>query len=101
MSITHKKMYNKDSVVKGRIEFLTNQLETIRDDFRTNLKPKLIKYEHSTLTKVLLENIQSDINFFLERNELKISVYVTILDQELVILGISLIDQLVWEQIIK
>lgn len=59
-------MYNPDSVIKGRIEFLKNQLETIREDFRTNLKPKLIKYEYSALTGALLKNIQSDINFFLE-----------------------------------
>jgi hypothetical protein len=92
-------MYNQDSVIKEKVKFLQNQLETIHDDFRTNLKPSLIKYEHNFLTRILLENIQKEIDWFLERNGLKISVYVSILNQNLVVIGRTLVDELVWEQI--
>ena len=33
-----KYMYNQDSVIEKKVEFLKNQLETIQNDFRTNLK---------------------------------------------------------------
>lgn len=82
-----------------KIEFLKNQLETIQNDFRTNLKPTLIKYEYNSLTRALLENIQREIDYFLERNELKISVYVSMLNQNFVVIGRTLVDELVWEQI--
>lgn len=92
-------MYNQDSVIEKKVEFLKNQLETIQNDFRTNLKPTLIKYEYNALTRALLENIQREIDYFLERNELKISVYVSMLNGNLVVIGRTLVDELVWEQI--
>lgn len=92
-------MYNQDSIIEKRVDFLKTQLETIKNDFRTNLKPTLIKYEHSLLSNQLLENIQREIDHFLERNGLKISVYVSILNNNLVIIGRTLVDELIWEQI--
>lgn len=92
-------MYNQDSVIENRVEFLKNQLETIQNDFRTNLKPILTKYKYNALTRALLENIQREIDYFLERNGLKISVYVSMLNQNLVVIGRTLVDELVWKQI--
>lgn len=92
-------MYNKDSVIEQRVEGLKNELERIQDDFRTNLKPTLIKYEYNLLTRVLLENIQREIDYFLERNGLKISVYVTVFNENLVVIGRTLVDELVWVSI--
>lgn len=92
-------MYNQDQIIENRIDFLKNQLETIQNDFRTNLKPKLNNYQYKSLTKMLLKNIQNDIDNFLERNDLRISVYVSVLNQNLIVVGLTLIDELVWENI--
>jgi hypothetical protein len=91
--------YNQESVIQHRIDYLKSQLETIQNDFRTNLKPSLIKYEYNKLNRTLLEDIQREIDYFLERNQLKISVYISVLNQNLIILGRELIDELIWEQI--
>lgn len=92
-------MSKQDCIIENRIEFLKNQLETIQNDFRSNLKPTLLKYEYNAFTHSLLENIQREIDVFLERNQLKISVYISIFNQNLVVLGSTLIDEIVWEQI--
>ena len=92
-------MFNQDSMIEKRVEFLKTQLDTIKTDFRTNLKPTLIKYEYNALTNALLENIQREIDYFLERNELRISVYVSVFNRNLVIIGRTLIDEIVWEGI--
>ena len=94
-------MYNNDSVIEKRVDSLKNQFETAQDDFQKNLKPSLIKYEYNILTKALLENIDTEIHSFLERNEIGISVYVTTLNDNLIILGNTLIDEIVWEQIVN
>jgi hypothetical protein len=92
-------MYNQDLAIQHRIDSLKDQLETIQNDFRDNLKPVLLKYEYHKLTPALLKNIQGIINYFLERNQLKISVCVNLLNENLIIFGSTLIDELVWEQI--
>jgi len=92
-------MYNQDSIIEERAKSLKSELEKIRDDFKTNLKPTLLKYEYSPLTHSLLEKIQREIDFFLSNHRLRISVYVSVLNQNLFITGRTLIDEIVWEQI--
>jgi len=92
-------MYNQDSIIKERVGFLKNQLEIIQDDFKKKLKPSLLKYEYNLLTPNLIENIQREIDFFLSNHQLKISVYVSVLNRNIVVLGRTLIDEIVWEQI--
>ncbi|MCK9430060.1 MAG: hypothetical protein M0R17_08660 [Candidatus Omnitrophica bacterium] len=92
-------MYNENSVIEKKVEFLKNQLETIQLDFRTNLKPSLIKYEYNALTKLNLENIQREIDYFLYRHQLKISVHISMSNQKLKLIGDTLVDEIVWEQI--
>ena len=89
----------QESIIEDRIDFLKTQLETIRNDFRENLKPTLTKYEFSPLTRSLLEDIQIEINYFLKRNNLPISIYVSMLNERLVFLGRTLVDEIVWESI--
>lgn len=91
-------MYIKE-ITEKRLGFLKNQLETIQDDFRENLKPKLCKYEYNAITDELLYNIQREIDYFLERNNLKINVYLSVFNQNIIIVGRTLIDEIVWEAI--
>lgn len=90
-------MYNNDLRIKEKIEGYKNQIDNIRNDFRQNLKPRLTELSQKQLIKDLLCTIQYDIDDFLIKNDIKISIYVSILDHQLIIIGSTLFDQIIWE----
>lgn len=92
-------MIDRDAIFQERVDFLKNQLQLIRTDFNENLKPKILSFECKPFTMSNIESIQREIDHFLERNELRISVYVHRLSDSLSIVGRTIIDELVWEQI--
>ena len=92
-------MIDRDAIFQERVDFLKNQLQSIRTDFSINLKPKILSFECQPLTRLDTEIIQGEIDQFLERNKLRISVYAHLLSDRIVIVGRTIIDELVWEQI--
>lgn len=89
----------QDTYFENRIKSLRNDLEIIQNDFRSNLKPKLLKYEGAPLTRLAVETIQNDIYTFLEKHGLKINVRVSQFQGEIRLYGVNLIDNIVWEVI--
>ena len=88
-----------DPSVNVRVKLLKDQLESIRGDFHKSLKPKLMSHQYKALTQAELESMQEEVNHFLARNQLNISVYVTTIYHDIVVIGRTLVDEIVWEGI--
>ena len=78
---------------------LNKEIEKCKYDFKYGLLPKLESMICEPLTKALIEECKNLVNEFLERNNLDISVNVTIKDQCLVMMGNGLMDEIVWRYI--
>lgn len=94
-------MYNNKKIIERRTEMFKSQLNKARDDYENNLKSFMQSYLFKPLTKTVQEIIQREVDSFLERNELGINVYVEIVDGGIIIIGRTLIDEIVWEHIHK
>jgi hypothetical protein len=94
-------MHNNKEIVERRAEMFKSQLDKARDDYKNNLCPNLQSFELRPLTKVVLETIQREVNSFLERNELAITVYVEPFEEGIYLMGRTLIDEIVWINIYK
>lgn len=94
-------MLDTRSILERKIKSFEEELGEIRYDYKTNLKYMFYNYLFKPFTKVVKEEIQREIESFLERNNLniKVCVYELIDGQELYIVGNTLIDQLIWERI--
>lgn len=94
-------MYDQRMILERKIKSFEEELGEIQYDYKTNLKYKFSNYLLKPFTRVVIEEIQREIESFLERNNLNIKVYVYDLigGQELYIVGNTLIDQLIWERI--
>ena len=91
---------NEEMFIDRKIEFLKTSLEDIREDFRVNLKPKLKEFEYTEFTVAKLEEIQNIINRFLNKNRIGIiNVSVYRYNDNIVIIGDTIIDEIVWQHI--
>ena len=90
---------NEEMFIDRKIEFLKTSLEDIREDFRVNLKPKLKEFEYTEFTHAKLEQIQNIIKRFINKNSINIKVCVYKYNDNIVIIGNTLIDEIVWEHI--
>lgn len=94
-------MYNQDEIIKERIDRLSEKYMELRENFK-KVKSKLEAFTLTPLTKQSLAEYQYIIDDFLEQNNLNISVYVTLYENNRVIcLGRTIIDEIVWECIQK
>lgn len=91
-------MYNRDLVIKERIDSFSGQYSQLKENFKS-VYDKLKEFEYKPLTQSNIQECQMIIDRFLEQNNLKISVYVEVYEQNLVILGRTIIDEIVWESI--
>lgn len=94
-------MFDNDTIIAKRVDFLKHEFQKVYNDFQQNLKPKLLLFEHEPFSKQMLVEIQNEIDHFLHRNNLKISVYATSYKRSILILGETMIDNLVWESFQK
>lgn len=95
-------MHDQRIILERKIKSFEEELGEIQYDYRTNLRCKFSNYLLKPFTRALKEEIQRDIESFLERNNLNITLYVyDLIDGETIcIVGNTLIDQLIWEKII-
>jgi len=85
--------------VRDRVVFYKERIHEIRLDFRENLKPRFEGYVRMPLTQAIRNDIQSNIDTFLFKWDLDINVYVDQTEDGLVLMGVGLIDSIVWESI--
>jgi len=88
---------NKDILEYKKREF-TEKLENWKSKF-VELKSKLISFENTALTMAKLTEIQYLVDDFVRYNDIHIKLYVNQIDQDIVIMGRTLEDELVWESI--
>ena len=91
-------MINRDLVIKERVDSLSERYSQLKENFKS-IYDKLKEFEYKQLTQSNIQECQMIIDRFLEQNNLKISVYVEVYEQNLVVLGRTIIDEIVWESI--
>lgn len=91
-------MINRDLVIKERIDSLSERYSQLKENFKS-IHDKLKEFEYKQLTQSNIQECQMIIDRFLEQNNLKISVYVEVYEQNIVVLGRTIIDEIVWESI--